>query len=79
MILRLLEADGHFFAFRIEEEHSNYVDIDYVSSSGETIFTETVFFHDGIFIWRKRSNLPQRAKDFCEKSVKSFLNMKVFW
>lgn len=71
------------YTFTIDEKRPRFVDVNCVNDSGELIYSNIVPFIGDVFIWemgKGRADLvTKEAKEYCEKSVKSYMKLKAFW
>jgi len=73
------------YLFIVDEKDLMFVKIESTDDLGQPVHKDDVAFFEDVFNWRPyhtRGDSPLvsvEAREFCEKVVKSYLKMKVFW
>lgn len=70
------------YTFTLNEKRPTFVEVNYVNDSGDLMYSDIIPFRNNEFVWdnRLRSDLiSKEAKEYCEKSVKSYMKLKAFW
>lgn len=73
------------YVITIDEEELLYFKIKSWDDTGHLVHQEEVPFFDDVFNWRPyhlRSSVPlisKEAREFCERSIKSYMKLKAFW
>jgi hypothetical protein len=73
------------YVFTVDESNQLFIEVESFDEQGHKVHREDVAFYDDVFNWRPyhtRGDTPlvsPEAREFCERHVKSYMKMKVFW
>jgi hypothetical protein len=73
------------YIFVVNEDDLTFIDVESRDDTGNLVHKESIAFFEDVFNWRpyhtrgKAPLISSEAREFCEKSVGSYLRMKAFW
>lgn len=85
MDFKYTDSQNWNYVFTLNEDNLLFIEVSTETPDRGLIHTEDIAFCEDYFGWQSyhtRNQTPlvsKEARDFCERSVKSFMKMKAFW
>jgi hypothetical protein len=85
VIFEFQDSKNWSYRFELDEDDLSCVLVESTTEEGHRVHREYVAFCEDVFSWQDwhtRKDKPlisEEARQFCERSIYSFMKMKAFW